>query len=329
MAKSALLIKMIDILRNKPGITIAELSETLGRSERTVYRWLSDLCADLETPAVCRDGGYYLVEKSVSKLIDLSSEELLALRMSLKSSPFGPGSPVKEYAESAWLKIRDAVPNESISAAGELVKKHSIKVTAHSDLDNPGIVKALENAVRNHRRLRVLYRSQNSGATKPYVIDPYAMVFRRHSWYLLAFSQEHDKVIQMKLIRFLSVVDTGLEFEPPSDFSIEEHFSSSWEAWSSEEKVRVRVRFSPKVAQMICESSHHPIEIVRREADGGIVLEAEVAGIKEIAIWIMGYGRDAEVLEPEELREYIIDHIMGSIRNYGLNEENILSEAAY
>lgn len=329
MAKSALLIKMIDVLRNKPGITITELSETLGRSERTVYRWLSDLCADLETPTECIEGGYYLVEKQAAKLIDLSPEELLSLRMSLKSSPFGPGSPVKEYAESAWLKIRNAVHGESISAVCQLAKTHSVKITANSELENPEIIAALEDAVRHHKRLRVMYSSHNSDTTKPYVIDPYAMVFRRHSWYLLAYSQEHEKVIQMKLLRFLSLMDTGLTFEPPAGFSIEEHFRSSWEVWSGQEKVRVKVRFSPKVAQLIRESKHYPIEAVTQEKDGSVLLEAKVAGIKEIAIWIMGYGRDAEVLEPEELREYIIDHIVGSIKNYGLAEENIFSEVAY
>ncbi|MGC8863203.1 MAG: helix-turn-helix domain-containing protein, partial [Armatimonadota bacterium] len=32
---------MIDLLRERPGITISEMARAVHRSERTVYRWLN------------------------------------------------------------------------------------------------------------------------------------------------------------------------------------------------------------------------------------------------------------------------------------------------
>ena len=39
--------------------------------------------------------------------------------------------------------------------------------------------------------------------------------------------------------------------------------------------------------------------------DGSIIFEAEVAGTEEIKYWIMSWGEEALVLEPESLRDEI------------------------
>jgi predicted DNA-binding transcriptional regulator YafY len=182
------------------------------------------------------------------------------------------------------------------------------------------ILETIEGAVNSNRRLSVMYRSQKSNAIKAYVIDPYALVFRRHSWYVLAHSQEHGEVVQFKLARFKSATETGESFTPPSGFSVDDHFRLSWEAWGGGEAVRVRVKFSARVAAMIAEAKRHPTQQIDPQPDGSVIFEATVRGIEEIAIWIMGYGRDAVVLEPESLRDHILAHAQGMISQYSLQE---------
>jgi predicted DNA-binding transcriptional regulator YafY len=36
-----------------------------------------------------------------------------------------------------------------------------------------------------------------------------------------------------------------------------------------------------------------------------VILEVRVAGLEEVKRWVMGFGPEAEVLEPESLREAI------------------------
>jgi len=47
MPKSVLLLQMIDLLREQPGLSISQLAQELGRSERTVYRYLESLGEEL------------------------------------------------------------------------------------------------------------------------------------------------------------------------------------------------------------------------------------------------------------------------------------------
>ncbi|MCL5105307.1 MAG: transcriptional regulator [Armatimonadetes bacterium] len=324
MAKSALLIKMIDLLKTRPGITVGELAAILGRSDRTVYRWLNEIAVDLQSPLYCHDGGYYFAGKPDLREVDLTPEELLALRLSLKSSLFGDGSPIKKYAESAWLKIRDAARFEELVEARSLASSRVVNINAPAGDVPTGLIETLEMAIDRRERLKVIYRSQKSGEVKDYTIDPYAMVFRRHSWYVLAFCYEQEKVIQMKLVRFRDAVKLGVRFDPPDDFSVDDYFDLSWEAWAGGEPTRVRVRFDQCVAPLIAEVKRHRTQVIHPSDDGGIIFEATVAGIEEIAIWIMGYGRHAEVLEPESLRRQIAGHVSGMAATYAPDVDKVV-----
>ena len=305
---------MITLLRNRPGVTVLELASSLDRSERTIYRWLSELSSDIGAPVYFKDGGYYLSDYDESDDARLSPEELVALRIGLKSPLFSEGSPLYKQAESAWRKIRNASSyDESPTAQQEHYQAHP---TALEAIGNTDTVETLKNALAEHHRIRILYRSQKSNRVKSYIVEPYAIVFRRHSWYLLANSSAHGKVVQFKLVRLRNCFDTGEEFVQPADFSVDDYFGLSWEAWGGGEPTSVRVRFSPRVAVMVGEVKRHPTQRIQPQTDGSIIFEATVAGIEEISIWILGYGKDAEVLDPPELRELVRDHVMEMAKVY-------------
>lgn len=322
MAKSALMIEMIDLLRSRPGITIDQLASSMARSERTIYRWLNELSLDLHMPLYCHDGKYYLMNESDWKKVDLDPQELLALKLSLKSSPFLQASPIRKYAESAWVKIRDAAPCGQIESMSELIGKHSVANTAPVADVKSTVLDVLEDAVSHFKRIRVIYRSQKSNKVKKYTIDPYAIAFRRHSWYLIAYCFEHQKIIQFKLVRLRYVEETDECFCRPDEFSVEDYFRQSWEVWGGGDPIVVKVRFSPKVAAMIAEVKRHSSQVVHPQPDGGIIFEVIVSGIEEIAAWIRGYGRDAEVLEPEHLRDQMLDHAQGMLTIYGCTKKS-------
>lgn len=316
MTKSTLLLKMIDLLKNHPGITVDEIAIAMDRSERTIYRWLNELSADMQTPIYCSNGGYFLLGNRELTAIDLDPQEVLALRLSLKSSPYTDNSPIKKYADSAWSKIRNGVSSDKLLSADDYEAKHSVNIIVNGTDINPQIVELLERSVNEHRRLCAVYRSQKSNREKTYTIDPYAFVFRRHSWYLLAYSLEHEKVVQFKLLRFKSIIDTRAKFNPPVDFSLEDYFKFSWECWGGGEPVDVKIKFSPRVAEMICETKRHPTQKTQKLSDGSVVMEVKIAGIQEIASWIMSYGRDAVVLEPARLQNYILEHAKSMVSQY-------------
>ena len=68
---------------------------------------------------------------------------------------------------------------------------------------------------------------------------------------------------------------------------------------------RVSVRFSPLVAQNVSEVTWHKTQRVKFREDGSLEYSVQVSGLNEIAWWILGYGDQAEVLQPAKLRRLV------------------------
>ncbi len=54
------------------------------------------------------------------------------------------------------------------------------------------------------------------------------------------------------------------------------------------------------MAARVAETRWHPAQETERQADGSLVWSAAVSGLHEVRIWILGWGADAEVLEPAD-----------------------------
>src|SRR5205814_10035010 len=67
--------------------------------------------------------------------------------------------------------------------------------------------------------------------------------------------------------------------------------------------VTVRVLFAKSLARYIRERLWHPSQKLRDLPDGRLEMTVRVADTLEVRRWILGYGVQAEVVEPEALRE--------------------------
>ena len=67
------------------------------------------------------------------------------------------------------------------------------------------------------------------------------------------------------------------------------------------------VRFSRLVAQNVAEVNWHKTQRLDWRDDGTLDFQVTVAGLNEISWWILGYGDQAEVLQPPELRRMVAE----------------------
>jgi proteasome accessory factor B len=59
------------------------------------------------------------------------------------------------------------------------------------------------------------------------------------------------------------------------------------------------------VAARVAETRWHPSQELEPQRDGSMRWTATISGTREVRSWILGWGPDAEVLEPAELRAEI------------------------
>ena len=61
------------------------------------------------------------------------------------------------------------------------------------------------------------------------------------------------------------------------------------------------------MARYVEESTWHPSQKLTRQRDGSVIAEFTLDGTEEIKRWIMSFGKQAQVLEPEGLRDEIVE----------------------
>jgi proteasome accessory factor B len=120
---------------------------------------------------------------------------------------------------------------------------------------------------------------------------------------------------------------TGERFAVPPDFDADEFMKASFGVFQGQ-PTHVKVLFTPNAAGYVREKVWHSSQKISERKDGSVILEVDVAGIKEIKHWILRWGSQAQVLEPDSLREEIRSEaaeILGVYANSSEQMENAIT----
>ncbi len=79
---------------------------------------------------------------------------------------------------------------------------------------------------------------------------------------------------------------------------------------------QVALRFTPAHAGRIREKQWHSSQVVEPQDDGALVLRLVVNDLRELKRWVMYWGPDCKVLEPEELAAMVQADASAMAGNY-------------
>lgn len=303
------LLEMVFLIQARPDWRPKKLAEHFGVSQTRVHQDIKELVT-AGIPIYFAGGGYKIAGDFVLRSAELAPDEILDLLY--PDFLFAEGGHARPSQTLLEAKMALCMP-ESLRRDPRGPSKGRIRVTSGT-VRGPQF-RRLHDAVGERRRIRIKYASRASGRTTEREVDPYALVFRKHSWYLIAKCLTRQEVRKFKVSRILSVMFTQLHFPEPKDFSLEEYTRGWWEVFGGE-LVNVAVRFSRRIAGLIRERAPRPGQTIQELPGGEVIYRVTVRGIQEISWWIMGYGADAEVLDPKELRELIRSNAEKMVKLY-------------
>lgn len=173
-------------------------------------------------------------------------------------------------------------------------------------------------AVRDCLRIKITYIN-NEAHRKERRLEPLGLICKRSVWYLVATDLG---LAEVRTFRIDQIIDLHInEMDPfayPEDFDIQKHIGASWGVYCNDEITTVRLRFAPAVAQRVKNLNYHPSQqIIATGQDGSIVMQFRACGLIEMKSWILQWGRQVEVLEPESLRQQIMEEIRTIAAIYG------------
>ncbi|MFO7167418.1 MAG: WYL domain-containing protein [Chloroflexota bacterium] len=312
-SKAARLRRIEHLLYNAPGgLRVADLADHCGVDRRTIYRDL-DALHDMGVP-VWEHGGRYGIERdSYLSTVRLNLNEAVALFFAARllahhSDEHNP------HVVTALNKLAAGLPDTTIShniaRLADLIRSRPLRA------DYVRVLELTTRAWADRRRLAIQYRAASGDVTRR-VICPYVLEVSRSepASYVIAHDDLRGALRTFKLERVASAEILDSTYTIPPEFDPYAYLSHAWGV-IDDTMVEVRLRFSPAVAPRVKESVWHHSQRIRDLPDGGCEMTLHVGGVREIRSWVLSWGADVEVVEPQALRDDVADHARRMLAQY-------------
>jgi predicted DNA-binding transcriptional regulator YafY len=302
--------KILKTIETGRHTTAHELARQHGVTERTIRRDIEALQeAGFPLYDERAEGGrkvWRLVEGYKQRLTQtFTLAELTALYFGRNLMSFLGGAPFAQDLESAFAKIREALPAKSLPYLSRIQDLFSARPDPWKDYSKKkDVIASLADAVLHQRRATIAYFSFNSRKTKTYTVDPYRLVYYRGGLYLYARAQEYGEIrtFAVERVQRIEVLDQG--FEVPADFNVSEYARGAFGITGGRPEA-VELVFEAEMAGYIRERHWHESQTLEEGPAGSVTLRMQVALNWELKAWIKGFIPYVRVAKPASLRDAI------------------------
>lgn len=309
------LFALILLLQNRPNLTSKELAEHFGVSRRTVFRDLRALSESGVPLTYAEGGGYEILEGYQLPPLMLSAREAATLLIGTEFMKLQPDASLRKDAGEVELKVRSVLPVEVRDYIDRLKDRTVLDpywlYSPEDEDEEKGRWYELSEAVARQRSLIMEYLVESRGEMTKRKVDPLGLVYYTDHWNLIAHDHLRKDVRNFRLDNIHTMHVLMERFERPEGFDLAEFVKVS----GGVEKRRIAVRFRKAVYRNARRSV--PAEIHEEEVRGDeISVTFDFENLEYVAKWLIRFGSEAVVDEPDELRALIREEAIATARQY-------------
>jgi len=299
------------------GISAQAIAERIGVSKRTVYRDLQAMDRDAALPIWQDKGRWGLDAGAFLPPLALTRDEAMTFFLAARLLARASDERDTELI-GAFVKLANILPPV---LAGHLRATVDTYATTARNERFTRIFRVLTQAWAERRVVEIEYgpgvydqaKGPQRRRVRPLAIEPSALT---RAIYLIGFDEQRQARRTFKVERILEASLTPETFDEDAGATFAAELLRAWDVITDQPIERVVVRFSPEVAQRVGETTWHPSQETSLGPDGWLTWSARVAGLQEVRLWILGWGGDAEVVEPAALRERVRDELDAAVARY-------------
>ncbi|RKU28429.1 hypothetical protein C6497_09420 [Candidatus Poribacteria bacterium] len=313
----ARIIELAHLIHNEPRKwTRPLLAEHFEVNKTTIQRDIN-LLSEMGIEIVpCRKEGYEMISDFFLPPLNLDFRETLALvtAASFYRGPAGENS--ETVLNRAIGKITATLPESTRETLNQLVTLNETPYRKVSIVDGKQPFREeIYDAIRERHSVNIVYNSFYSGKKTRHKVSPYGVIFRKNAWYLIGRSETKKEIRTFRINRIESLQTTQREYIIPEDFSIQKYLEKSWDITLGPD-TDITIDFTKKIAPLIKEVKWHLSQQITTNDDGSIRFEVTVSGWEEIGWWVLGWGYNARVLQPTELKDWVADTAIKMVEIY-------------
>jgi predicted DNA-binding transcriptional regulator YafY len=287
-----------------------DLAETFETSKRTIYRDIQALC-EAGVPVVAVPGqGYALMEGYFLPPLSLTPDEATVLLLGAGVMEKSFDAEYSSVAMGAARKIAGALPQVQREKVQQLQQRIWFTVPGAGSQAEIERLQELRHAISQQQTVSFDYQTRDGREVHTREVDPYGLVHHNSTWYLEAFCHLRQTVRTFRLSRMTQVQ------RMPKTFTLS---GSNWRARHEQmfqsRDVAVRLLFKQQAVRWVKEDRFFYI-VNREETKEGLLVTLAVRQIQEILRWVMGWGHHVQVLEPESLRQLVLEEAQALLETY-------------
>ena len=306
---------------DKQHLSIKDMSELLirnglkkGASYQNLYKWLPDelneYCVEKDSEGKYFYNNTYAEQSKISQEIDKTelSEAQKKEQISIISSFLDSikDSPVYEKAKEFLTKEEaklQSFRNTNTNSAN--YSRILFMGAPEADIKNE-IWDKIYKAMGTNAVLQIEYTSEGKTKSETYKVQPYQLIFDNGIWELWAYClrQKHEgmRLFNLSRISSVGILELAGKFVLPKNYTFKNFVVGNFGCFNDENPQIYKIKFHKNsYAWLYSKNRIWGAKQTIEECDDGYILSFEASQFKPILRWILGWGKDAEPLEPAEL----------------------------
>ena len=196
-----------------------------------------------------------------------------------------------------------------------------------------GLLKKIEDAINKRKVCQIEYKAPHHKNSKTYHFVPIRLIPFRETLYVRGFevesrgSVEPIRVMTFPLHRFRDVQLTPRDMpeKTANAYKVELEDTGAF-GIINKAPFTVEVRFTtPTASEYARERTWSPDQVITPAEDGTCTLRFTAQSEIEVVKWVLGFGADAELLAPENLRQKVIDEHRAALGRYETSPAKAIS----
>ncbi len=308
MNKTDRLLAIVLELQGKGKQRAEDLAKTFETSKRTIYRDIEALC-EAGVPLVSIPGrGYSLMEGYFLPPLSFTSDEATMLLLGSEFMAQNFDAQYRTAAHAANRKITSVLPEQLRNEVAYL--QRSIRfITAEQRAAEVLMLQQVRRAIIERVRVRFQYEKRHGEDTQTTrEADPYSLVHVSGTWHMTAYCHMRKDMRIFRLDRMGALEVLPQTFVRQAHYTVEER-------QGRQRDLTVRVLFDAEVTRWVHESRNYFI-VAEEEVPEGLLVTLQIRQESEIVQWLLGWGQHVRVLEPESLRQRLMDEARGILERY-------------
>lgn len=307
------------LLQNRPNMTSRDLAEHFDVSRRTIFRDLRALSEAGVPLTYAEEGGYEILEGYQLPPLMFSAREAATLLLGTEFTKLQPDLSLRKDADEVAMKIRSVLPDEVREYIDRLGERtvldpywlHSMPAPIEEE-DREGRWYQLSKAAAQQFSVAMDYYVPSRDELTERTVDPLGLVYYTDHWNLIAYDHLREGIRNFRLDRIRNMHVTISRFDPPEDFDLEEYLE---ERGQSQDDHHITLRFDEETYRWARRRIPAQIE-EEREIEKGVEVSFYFENLDYVAGWLLRYGTQAEVVEPEALQARLREKALGVAEQY-------------